>query len=114
MVSATLPAVHRDRRVDHPIDGELIADARERGLAHRSTGFGVLQQVRGNSRTRFVPVVVLTSSSQESDVNRSYALGANSYVSTPIDYAEHETSMSLIAAYWLHLNRMPVTTKASP
>lgn len=72
-------------------------------------GFDVLRQVRANALTRFVPVVVLTSSSREEDVVQSYALGANSYVSKPVNHTEYEGLVSCLATYWLQLNRSSQT-----
>src|SRR3989442_1183484 len=51
-------------------------------------GLEVLRRLRSDDRTRFVPVVVLTSSDEEQDIMRGYSLGANSYVRKPIDFAQ--------------------------
>lgn len=73
----------------------------------RLDGLGVLQALRADERTRLLPVVVLTSSSEEQDVVRSYALGANSYVRKPVDFAEFLEAARLLGLYWLMLNQPP-------
>jgi CheY-like chemotaxis protein len=70
-------------------------------------GFEVLRQVRGAERTRKVPVIVVTSSQEESDVQRAYESGANSFVSKS-DSAERTLQrLRLLPVYWLELNRLP-------
>jgi CheY-like chemotaxis protein len=70
-------------------------------------GMEVLRQVRGDARTRHVPVVVLTSSTEERDVVESYALGVNSYIAKPVDFDQFMDAMKAIGLYWLMLNRPP-------
>lgn len=77
------------------------------------SGFEVLKAIRSHASTRLAPVLVMTSSSQEEDVARSYVLGANGYVSKPIDYTEHQKAVRLIADYWLGLNRAPQAKKST-
>lgn len=72
------------------------------------TGFDVLREIKHNTRTRLIPVVLLTSSNLARDVTRGYELGANSYVQKPVDFGEFREVVRLVGAYWLTLNvRMP-------
>ena len=70
-------------------------------------GLGVLKQLRADDRTRFLPIVVLTSSSQDADVLASYKLGANSYVRKPVEFGALVDAVSRVGAYWIELNRPP-------
>jgi two-component system, response regulator len=70
-------------------------------------GLDVLKLVRADPRTRLVPVVVLTSSSEERDVAAAYALGANSYVVKAVDFGEFSESVGQLGAYWLRVNLSP-------
>ncbi len=70
-------------------------------------GLEVLRQIRGDARTRNVPVVVLTSSTEDRDVVDSYALGVNSYIAKPVDFDQFSDAMRTIGMYWLLLNRPP-------
>ncbi len=70
-------------------------------------GLGVLKQVRAHPRTRLLPVVVLTSSSEEQDLVRSYSLGANSYVRKPVDFHQFAEAVHQLGLYWLLLNETP-------
>ena len=70
-------------------------------------GLGVLKRLRGDERTRTLPVVVLTSSSQDADVIASYNLGANSYVRKPVEFGAFVEAVSSLGLYWVLLNRPP-------
>ena len=70
-------------------------------------GLGVLKRLRANERTRMLPVVVLTSSSQDADVLASYNLGANSYVRKPVEFGAFVEAVSSLGLYWVMLNRPP-------
>ncbi|HXT71549.1 MAG TPA: response regulator [Vicinamibacterales bacterium] len=70
-------------------------------------GFQVLRRIRAHPRTRFLPVVVLTSSNELSDLAAAYRLGANSYVRKPISFRDFLVTAKLIGDYWLSLNEIP-------
>ena len=67
-------------------------------------GLEVLRRMRADERTRRLPVVVLTSSNEESDIIRSYDLGANSFVRKPVDFAQFIEAAQQLGLYWLVLN----------
>jgi len=73
-------------------------------------GIEVLRQVRGNPRTCTVPVVVLTSSSEERDIIETYRLGVNSYIVKPVDFEQFNEVARHLGYYWLSLNRQPIAT----
>lgn len=70
-------------------------------------GFGVLKRIRGEHHTRYLPTVVLTSSSQETDVITSYQCGANSYVRKPVEFAAFSEAVSSLGLYWVLHNCVP-------
>jgi two-component system response regulator len=67
-------------------------------------GLEVLRRLRADPRTRRLPVVVLTSSSEQQDIVSSYDLGANSYVRKPVDFNEFLDAARQLGLYWLVLN----------
>ena len=71
----------------------------------RVDGIEVLRRLRENQRTRHLPVVVMTSSGEATDVSRCYELGANSYVRKPVDFSEFVQTIHQVGAYWLLLNQ---------
>src|SRR2546429_3700779 len=70
-------------------------------------GMEVLQRIRAEERTRFLPVVILTSSDEERDLLEGYSLGANSYVRKPVDFVEFTKAAQQLGLYWLLMNRAP-------
>jgi two-component system response regulator len=70
-------------------------------------GLEVLRHIRENPRTRFLPVVVLTSSNEERDLVESYRLGANSYVRKPVDFDQFTIAAQQLGLYWMVLNIAP-------
>ncbi|MCX6086050.1 MAG: response regulator [Caldiserica bacterium] len=69
------------------------------------SGLEVLRAVRADPRTRLLPIVVLTSSSEEPDIITSYQLGANSYIRKPVDFNQFLEAVRQLGLYWLVLNQ---------
>jgi two-component system response regulator len=70
-------------------------------------GIEVLRQIKGDERTASIPVVVLTSSQEQSDVVRSYNLGVNSYIVKPVNFERFIAAVQEVGLYWLLLNQPP-------
>ncbi len=70
-------------------------------------GLEVLRRLKGDERTRTLPVVVLTSSKEEPDIAAAYRLGANSYIVKPVDFEAFARAVSDVGLYWLLLNEQP-------
>ena len=70
----------------------------------RLDGHEVLKRIKSDPRTCAIPVVVLTSSSEERDVMRTYGSGANSYIVKPVDFEQFTESVRDIGKYWLEIN----------
>ena len=70
-------------------------------------GFDVLRRIRSDPRTQTVPVVVLTSSRQDPDIDLAYSLGANSYVVKPVDFEQFAEVVRTAGLYWLVVNEAP-------
>jgi two-component system response regulator len=73
----------------------------------RLGGLDVLRRLRGDERTKFIPVVVLTSSAEDRDIIESYHLGVNSYLVKPVNFSEFTQVVAHIGLYWAVLNRIP-------
>ena len=73
----------------------------------RVGGIDVLRRLKGDERTRMIPVVVLTSSAEERDVVDSYKLGVNSYLVKPVEFSAFTAVISQAGLYWAVLNRIP-------
>jgi CheY-like chemotaxis protein len=71
------------------------------------SGFEVLKQIRQNEITRFLPVVVMTSSSHDLDRLKSYREGCNSYVQKPVNFDDFVSAVNQLGMYWLLLNKNP-------
>ncbi len=70
-------------------------------------GLEVLRRLKGDAHTKSIPVVVLTSSREEPDIERAYELGANSYIVKPVDFEAFARAVSDVGLYWLLLNHPP-------
>jgi two-component system response regulator len=71
-------------------------------------GIEVLRQIRGDQRLKALPVVVLTSSREESDIVKTYHLGVNSYIVKPVEFENFSEAVSNLGFYWLLLNQPPL------
>jgi CheY-like chemotaxis protein len=67
-------------------------------------GLEVLGQIKADPRTRVIPVVVLTSSREDTDLAACYRLGVNSYIVKPVDFAQFTESVRQLGLYWLLVN----------
>lgn len=96
-----LRLLHQDEGMGHP--DLILLDLKLPKL----DGLEVLQRLREDLRTRHIPVVVLTTSSEEADILSSYRLGANSYLRKPVDFDEFFASIQQLGSYWFGLNELP-------
>jgi two-component system response regulator len=78
------------------------------------SGLEVLERLRGDPRTRLIPVVILTSSAEEHDILSSYRLGASSYVRKPVEFEALVAAARQLSLYWLGLNEPPPTLESRP
>ncbi len=74
-------------------------------------GMEVLKKLKGDGRTKTIPVVVLTSSREDRDIADSYQLGVNSYIGKPVEFDEFARVVSELGLYWLVVNQSPVAKK---
>jgi two-component system response regulator len=71
-------------------------------------GLEVLGRIRSSAKTRRMPVVILTSSVEETDLATSYDLGVNSYIRKPVDFTQFANAIQTLGLYWLVMNQQPV------
>ncbi len=97
---ATGPYENRDPSLDPEL---VLLDLKLPKLG----GLEVLRRMRAEKRTQMIPVVVLTTSSEEEDIIASYRLGANSYVRKPVEFNHFAAAVKQLGMYWLLLNETP-------
>ena len=78
----------------------------------RVDGFEVLRQIRADARFATMPVVIMTSSSEERDIVQGYHLGVNSYVAKPVDFASFQQAIEEVGLYWMVFNVVPGASQA--
>ena len=71
-------------------------------------GFEVLQAIRSHDRTRHIPVVIISTSQRPGDIDHSYALGANAYLTKPVDYTVFIEKLRSLREFWLETAELPV------
>jgi two-component system response regulator len=76
-------------------------------------GLEVLRQIKNDSRTRAIPVAILTSSKEERDLVEGYNIGANSYIQKPVDFNQFRDTVKQLGLYWLVVNQPPPSSSYS-
>lgn len=71
-------------------------------------GIEVLERIRSDERTKTIPVVMLTSSKEDPDIEKCYKLGVNSYVVKPVEFDEFQKAVSNLGLYWMIVNQPPI------
>lgn len=71
------------------------------------SGLEVLERIKKNENTRQIPVVVLTSSKENKDIDLAYKLGANSYIVKPVEFESFSNAISHLGIYWALINQSP-------
>jgi len=71
------------------------------------SGYEVLEKVKGDGKLKLIPVIILTTSDSEGDVIKTYNLGANSYITKPVKFADFIEVVTAIGDYWLRISKIP-------
>jgi CheY-like chemotaxis protein len=77
-------------------------------------GLEVLRQIKGDPRTKAIPVVIMTSSREERDMVEGYKLGVNAYIQKPVDFDEFRQIVNQIGLFWMVVNQSPPSSAFSP
>lgn len=93
---------HADRDVEN-LPRVILLDLK----LPKISGLEVLEKVKSDERTRDIPVVVLTSSQEDKDIQECYRLGVNSYIVKPVEFDKFLETVRELGLYWLLLNQMP-------
>jgi two-component system, response regulator len=100
---------NKDPIAERPLPALILLDLK----LPKVDGLDVLQEIRSHHRTRFVPVVILTSSREDQDLIRGYSLRCNSYVRKPVGFSDFVEATRQLGTYWLGLNEAPPSFDAS-
>jgi CheY-like chemotaxis protein len=90
-------------RARHPLPQLILLDLK----LPKVDGLSVLRVLKQDRRTRSMPVIVLTSSREDSDLAASYDLGVNSYIQKPVEFDRFRETLHTLALYWLMVNQPP-------
>jgi two-component system response regulator len=93
-----------EERAGRPLPQVVLLDLK----LPKVDGLSVLRTLKEDRRTRCMPVIVLTSSKEDSDLTTSYELGANSYIQKPVDFELFRETVNTLALYWLLINQSPL------
>lgn len=102
----TMDCLHHRNRFETVADGNPVLVLLDLKMP-KVDGLEVLQQIKSDPRLKNIPVVMFTSSCEESDVSRSYQLGANAYVVKPVDYQQFNQVLRSVGQFWGVLNELP-------
>ncbi len=99
---------HKSRSFDHP-PRLVLLDLKLPGI----DGLEVLRAVKGDPRTKTIPVVILTASKEERDLVESYNLGVNAYIQKPVDFDQFRQIVDQTGLFWLVVNQAPIPPSAA-
>jgi CheY-like chemotaxis protein len=97
-------------RADRPFPQLILLDLK----LPKVDGFGVLRTLKEDSRTRSIPIIVLTSSGEDRDLVATYELGVNSYIQKPVDFDRFCQTVETLGLYWLRVNQAPPRQHLNP
>ena len=95
-------------RSAHPPPAVVLLDLRMPKVG----GLEVLRQVKTDPALKVVPIVVLTSSKEDRDVDEAYKLGANSFVPKPVEFTDFAAAVAQLGMYWIMVNKSPALARA--
>jgi two-component system response regulator len=98
-----LPNADTDDGLDHRMPHLVLLDLK----LPKVSGLEVLRRLREDARTKYLPIVILTSSSQDVDMVKSYANGANSYVRKPVEFDHFLEAVRCLGLFWIPFNEVP-------